>query len=326
MKKFLKENWFVAVIAVFFVAISIYYAYDQNKDNLPAKSVNGKDVVVSADDYNVTADDLYDQLYKTYGKNKLFMSFYKAVIDANIETTDELQAEIDSTVSQTVSYYTNYYGYGISYLNQIAQYYYGYNDFTDYVTYQLKAEDLYAKYIEEHATEFVTDEFISTNNPHVVSYCLIKMDDPSNPTEDDLQRLEKAKKAFAEEYSADTFADFAKAYSEDSSTADAGGKLGYVDVNSSLVDAFKNAALALNSGEVTDWIFDENYGYFLIKCDSTSYEDYKDDANFLSTVLTSNDNLSNTIVWSYAKNANVTFADESVKDYILSQLGNESED
>ncbi len=326
MKKFLKENWFVAVIAVFFVAISIYYAYDQNKDNLPSKSVNGKDVVVSADDYNVTADDLYDQLYKTYGKNKLFMSFYKAVIDANIETTDELQAEIDSTVSQTVSYYTNYYGYGISYLNQIAQYYYGYNDFTDYVTYQLKAEDLYAKYIEEHASEFVTDEFISTNNPHVVSYCLIKMSDPANPTEDDLQRLEKAKKAYAEEYSADTFADFAKAYSEDSSTADAGGKLGYVDVNSSLVDAFKNAALALNSGEVTDWIYDENYGYFLIKCDSTSYEDYKDDANFLSTVLTSNDNLSNTIVWNYAKNANVTFADESVKDYILSQLGIESED
>ena len=75
MKKFLKENWFVAVIALFFVSISIYYAYDQNKDNLPAKTVNGKDVVATVDDVVFTADDLYDTMYKTYGKNQLFLAF-----------------------------------------------------------------------------------------------------------------------------------------------------------------------------------------------------------------------------------------------------------
>lgn len=320
MKKFLKENWFVAVIAVFFIGISIYYAYDQNKDNLPSKVVDGKDVVVSADDYNVTADDLYSELYKTYGKNKLFLSFYKAVVDANVETTEELQEQINSAISQTVSYYTNYYGYGITYLNQIAKQYYGYNDFTDYVTYQMKGEKLYSAYIEEHVDEFVTDEFIANNKPHVISYCLIKMDDPKNPTADDLLRLEAAKKAYSEEYGPETFADFAKKYSEDASTVEEGGKLGYVDVNSSLVKEFLDTALSLNSGEVSDWIFNENYGYFLIKCDSTDFADYKADANFISTILTSNDNLSNIIVWKYAENANVTFADEDVKDYIMSQL------
>ena len=84
MKKFLKENWFVAVIALFFVSISIYYAYDQNKDNLPAKTVNGKDVVATVDDVVFTADDLYDTMYKTYGKNQLFLAFYKGVIDSNV--------------------------------------------------------------------------------------------------------------------------------------------------------------------------------------------------------------------------------------------------
>ena len=171
MKKFLKENWFVAVIALFFVSISIYYAYDQNKDNLPAKTVNGKDVVATVDDVVFTADDLYDTMYKTYGKNQLFLAFYKGVIDSNVEVTSEMKDQINSSVSQTVSYYQTYYGYGIEYLNQLAKQYYGYNTFTEYVEYSIKSEKLYSTYIEEHVSDFVTDEFVEKNKPRVVSYC-----------------------------------------------------------------------------------------------------------------------------------------------------------
>ena len=326
MKKFLKENWFVAVIALFFVSISIYYAYDQNKDNLPAKTVNGKDVVATVDDVVFTADDLYDTMYKTYGKNQLFLAFYKGVIDSNVEVTSEMKDQINSSVSQTVSYYQTYYGYGIEYLNQLAKQYYGYNTFTEYVEYSIKSEKLYSTYIEEHVSDFVTDEFVEKNKPRVVSYCLIKMEDPKNPTDNDLSRLQAAKGAWSSEFNVDTFAEFAKKYSEDDSTASTGGVLGYVDVNSSLVDAFLQTALQLEENEVSDWIFDENYGYFLIKCDSTKYDDYKTDANFISTILSANENLSNEIIWKYAQDANVTFANDEIKDYILEQLNVESED
>lgn len=320
MKEFLKQNWFVAVIAIFFIGISIFYVYDQNKDNLPNKVVDGKDVVFSVDDTNFTADQLYDELYKSYGKSELFLKFYMGVIDANVEETQELTDQINSAISQTVSYYTNYYGYGLEYLNQLARYYYGYPDFPTYVEYQIKAETLYSKYIGEHAQDYVTEEFIAKHNPRVISYCLIKLDDPSNPTAEETDRLNAAKKAWSEEYSAETFADFAKKYSEDASTAGSGGKLGYVDDNSRLVDAFLKAALSLEAGQVSEWIFDENYGYFLIKCDSKNYEDYATDANFLSTVLSDNANLANEIVWTYAQNANITFTDEAVRDYIMQQL------
>ncbi|MGN1399224.1 MAG: peptidylprolyl isomerase [Erysipelotrichaceae bacterium] len=326
MKKFLKENWFVAVIALFFISISIYYAYDQNKDNLPAKTVNGKDVVATVDDVALTADDLYDKMYKTYGKNQLFLAFYKGVIDSNVEVTSEMESEINSSISQTVSYYQTYYGYGIDYLNLLTQQYYGYNTFSEYVEYSIKSEKLFSTYIEEHADEFVTDEFVSENKPRVVSYCLIKMEDPENPTDDDLSRLQTAQQAWQNEFTAETFAEFAKLYSEDESTAAEGGVLGYIDVNSSLVDAFLEAALQLDEHEVSEWIFDENYGYFLIKCDSTQYEDYKTDANFISTILYSRDNLSNEIVWQYAQDANVKFANDDLKNYIMEQLNVESED
>ncbi|MDI9540217.1 MAG: peptidylprolyl isomerase [Bacillota bacterium] len=320
MKDFLKQNWFVAVIALFFTAISIFYAYDQNKDNLPNKVVDGKDVVFSVDDTNFTADELYDELYKTYGQSELFLKFYMGVIDANVEETEELKDQINGAVSQTVSYYTNYYGYGLEYLNQLARYYYGYPDFPSYVEYQIKAEVLYSEYIGKHAEKYVTEEFVAQHNPRVISYCLIKMDDPANPTADETDRLNAAKKAWENEYTVETFGDFAMHYSEDPSTAGNGGKLGYIDNNSALVDAFLKVALALEDGQVSEWIFDETYGYFLIKCDSVNYEDYATDPNFLSTVLTDNANLANEIVWEYAQNANITFIDETVKQYIMQQL------
>ncbi len=325
MKEFLKQNWFVAVIAVFFLGISIFYAYDQNKDNLPSKTVGGKDVVFSVEDTDFPADELYDELYKTYGKSELFLNFYMGVIDANVEETEELTNQINGAVSQTVSYYTNYYGYGLEYLNQLAKYYYGYPDFPTYVKYQIKAEKLYSDYISQHADEYVTEEFITKHNPRVISYCLIKFDDPHNPTAAEMDRLNAAKTAWESEYTAETFNEFAIKYSEDASTASSGGKLGYVDDNSSLVDAFLKTALTLEENEVSKWIFDENYGYFLIKCDSKDYQDYAADPNFLSTVLTDNANLANEIVWQYAKSANITFIDEEVKAYILQQL-NISED
>ncbi len=320
MKEFLKQNWFVAVIAVFFLGISVFYAYDQNKDNLPDKTVNGKDVVFSVDDTNFTADELYDELYKTYGKSELFLKFYMGVIDANVEETEELTEQINNAISQTVSYYTNYYGYGLEYLNQLARYYYGYPDFPSYVEYQLKAEKLYSAYIAQNAEKYVTEEFIAKHNPRVISYCLIKFDDPKNPTADETARLNAAMDGWTNDYTAETFAEFAMKYSEDPSTASKGGKLGYVDNNSALVDAFLKAALALEEGQVSEWIFDKNYGYFLIKCDSKNYADYASDPNFLSTVLTDNANLANEIVWQYAQNADITFMDEAVKDYIMQQL------
>jgi foldase protein PrsA len=320
MKEFLKQNWFVGVIAVFFIGISIFYAYDQNKNNLPNKVVDGKDVVFSVGDTNFTADELYDELYKTYGKSELFLKFYMGVIDANVEDTEELINQINNAVSQTVSYYKSYYGYGLEDLDQMARYYYGYPDFTSYVKYQLKAEVLYSKYISENPEKYITEEFIAKHNPGIISYCLIKFDNPNNPTAEETDRLNTAQQAWCNEYSVETFAEFATKFSEDPSTAGKGGKLGYVDDNSALVDAFLKTALSLEEGQVSEWIFDENYGYFLIKCDSKKYQDYIDDPNFLSTVLTDNANLANDIVWQYAQNADITFTDEAVKDYIMKQL------
>ena len=320
MKKFLKENWFVAVIAVLFLIGTIWFIYDQHKDDLPGKKANGKDVVYSLDDDYVTADEHYENLYKVYGEDIIVKQFMDAVADASVKTTEDLEAEAEYYVSYYSSLYSAYGG--ISYLNQIAQENYGYSDFKTYILYSIKDREMCEEYVSTHIEEYLTDEFFEKYEPRIISYVLIKFDDPENPTEEETIRFNTAKDAWeSDQYTTANFADFAKAYSEDSSTANDGGRLGYVDNQSSLVEAFKNEALQLEEGEVSDWIYSQEYGWFLIRCDSQSYDDIAAESSLVSRILTENEDLSNEIIWYNATQHNVKFANETVKEFIMKELG-----
>lgn len=317
MWKYIKENWFVAVVALFFVAVSIFFAYDQNKGKLPGKTVDGKQVVFSLDDYYFTADDYYDELKGTYFNNDVIRVFQNALLDEAYKTTDDFKDEVRDQVSSTVSYYQAYYGYGEEYLDYIAKYYYGYDSFYDYVFYSLKSNYVYEEYIDSHLDELFTAEFAEKNQPRIVRYVVIAMNDPANPTEDETSKLEEAKKAWAsEEYSASNFADFAKKYSQDSG-ASTGGLFGYLDKNTSGIDeVFLNTALATADGQVSDWTYSEKFGYYLIYVESTKVEDFKGTDGFYNAILSSDTNIASKILWAKAQELGVTFGDEETEKLI----------
>ena len=75
MGKFLKKNWFVALIIVIFACISVYYIYDTNKGKLKGKTSDGEDVVYSVNDTDETASQFYDDLYKSSGNNAALSLF-----------------------------------------------------------------------------------------------------------------------------------------------------------------------------------------------------------------------------------------------------------
>jgi len=323
MLKLLKQHWFVLVVILFFVCAVVYYTYDKNKDNLPGKSVDGKKVVYSVDDTNVTADDMYTKLFDKYGDTTLLVDFKKAVLDAKVPTTDDMKTAAQSLVDQTVSYYTTYYGssYGLDYLNSSAVSE-GYDSFYDYVLYNKKNDKLNSDFVNADLDTYYTADFIAKYKPHMISYVLIKMDKPSAPTADESQRLADAQAAWKNgTYSYDNFADFAKTYSDDSSTASKGGVFGYLDTKSSASTTFVNAALALHAGEVSDWVYDSNYGYFLIACTSDSIDDFKTDDSFIASVLDNNQGLSGKIMWQAAQDLGVTFASDDIQASIKKKLG-----
>ena len=323
----LKEYWFPILVGIFFVCISVYFAYDQNKGKLPGKTVNGQQIVFSVDDTNYSADQLYDDLSKTYYNDRVYTMFHAALLDSAVKSTDEFTAEVNQNYQNMVAAYQQYYGYDVSYLDNIAKTYYGYDTYYEYMLYTTKAQKLYTEYFGNHGEEYFTEEFQQENKPRIVSYVVLTLDDPLNPTAEETEKVKVAQEAWASaEYSAENFADFAKLYSEDGN-ASAGGVFGYLDANTSGIDeVFLNTALALEEGQVSEWTFSEMYGYYLIKIDSVKFEDIKNETDFANAILTSNEGLANKILWDTANQIGVTFGSDEIKKSIMSFLGVESED
>lgn len=327
MAKFLKENWFVAIVAVFFIGVAIFFTYDQNKDKLPGKSVGGKQVVFSVDDTNYTADDLYDRLSSDYYESRVFLSFQKALLDEATKNDKDIETNVKTQYQQTLQYYQSQYGYDEEYLNQIARYYYGYDTFYDYMLYSNKSMSVFKDYIKTNIADLLTDEKKAELNPRIVSYVVIAMDDPANPTAEESSKLKAAQDAWASDtYTAENFGDFAAAYSQDGNAANK-GVFGYIDTKTTGIDeTFLNTALSLKDGEVSEWVYSEQFGYFLIKCDTSDTAALLEEDDFVSEVLNMNEGLQNKVMWQKAQDLGITFGDEEVEKIIKDHMNvNESE-
>ena len=88
MVEILKKNWFVVLIAVLLCGFAIFYVWDTTKDYIGGKSVDGKDVVASIDDYDLTADDLYGEMSK-YATSQVYYRFRNAVIEHPADLADQ---------------------------------------------------------------------------------------------------------------------------------------------------------------------------------------------------------------------------------------------
>lgn len=327
MAKFLKENWFVAIVAVFFIGVAIFFTYDQNKDKLPGKSVGGKQVVFSVDDTNYTADDLYDRLSSDYYESRVFLSFQKALLDEATKNDKDIETTVKTQYQQTLQYYQSQYGYDEEYLNQIARYYYGYDTFYDYMLYSNKSMAVFKDYIKTNIADLLTDEKKAELNPRIVSYVVIAMDDPANPTAEESSKLKAAQDAWASDtYTAENFGDFAAAYSQDGNAANK-GVFGYIDTKTTGIDeTFLNTALSLKDGEVSEWVYSEQFGYFLIKCDTSDTAALLEEDDFVSEVLNMNEGLQNKVMWQKAEELGVSYGDEEVEKIIKDHMNvNESE-
>lgn len=77
MTDFLKKYWFVFLLAIIFLGVTVFYGYETSKNIVAGKKVNGQDIVYSLDQTNVSADELYEKLYDKYGMNILFAKIQK---------------------------------------------------------------------------------------------------------------------------------------------------------------------------------------------------------------------------------------------------------
>lgn len=312
IKSLLKKYGVLFIVAVLFIAAIVYFAVDSNKGIIKGKKENGKDVVVSLNDYNVTADSLYDELManSSYTGYTLYMQYARAVVNATTTPTEDMKAsaqlQAEALISQFKAQYGDSYadylsialnGVGLSKESELEGYYLNY--------YML--QDMIEKYQEEHKDELFGD-FYKEKSPRLVSHILVKMEDPENPTDEEKAKMNKIEEAFA---NGQEFTEIAKEYSDDGS-ASKGGSLGYVDADTSFVEPFLKASLELESGATSDWVQTE-FGYHIIKVDDSTKETMMENDDAMEAMAKFYPNLELTVIKEAASKLDITFANEEAK-------------
>lgn len=328
MIEILKKQWFVVLIALILCSCLVFILWDQNKDKLPGKSEGGKDVVASITDNVFTADDLYTEMGGTMEDAVLYMYFQNAVIEQSIETTDDLksQAKLQADQILTNAKSQNPTGYKKQLASELTALGFGEDGLEDYMLLSQKNKKLQEEYMDTRLDELFTPVY-NAKKSRTVSHILIKMEDSANPTDEEKAKVKSVEDALA---AGTDFAEVAKEFSDDGSAGD-GGSLGYIDSDSQLVSSFSKAALALDKGEVSEWVKVSSEesggsysGWHLIKVDETDKtaleenEDAKD--GIYSAISTANSKLSFQAVWEASKKLEVTFADDDTKARLMKYM------
>lgn len=320
----------IAILAAILAVMVCVVTFDQFSGKQPTKSANGEPVVYSLDGENLTASQYYELLDKNVGDSVLVNAFHRAVL-SNYPTTDEIKETASAQAAAVISNFSQQYP--DNYKEVIGNVlrssgYRGFDDLQEYLENTSKSNAMLDEYLTSHIDDLKIRK---------INYILIKFEniesgtDHSEPTLDEQNRMAAVDAMFEE---GKEFEEVATTLSEDPSTAANGGYLGIIDKNTTdLDDAFTEAALALEDGAVSDWVFSENFGYFRIKNtgstaaafaepEKTATEDESTPASpFQSLCDTWDAGVYDKMLWEKAEEYGVTFKDDATKNRIYRLLG-----
>ena len=256
MSDWIRSNWFVVVVIVALAGATGYFIYDANRNNVPGRQADGKDVIASLAERDITADELYDQGAPFDGQ--LLYNLYKnAVVSQSVQTTSNLEKEakeMEKTIDQNVRGQSSD-KYKEAFSAELASYgFASYDDLYDYCLVNVKEKELDRTYVDAHFEEL--KESLKDKQPRTVSQIKVTVSNPESLTEDEQKKVDSIDKALE----SGTFADAATAFSDDTATADKEGFAGYIDAddaaqgNGVVAAEAVSAALSLKKGETTDWI------------------------------------------------------------------------
>lgn len=339
MSDFLRNNWFVVLIAVIIIGFIGYFIYDTNKDNVSAKTSNNEQVVVSIDGDDITAKDLYDES-APYDGSTIYNMYKNAVIDQSIKTTKDLKKQantLESNIKQNASNQSDDYESTLT--SELAKYgYSSFDDLNNYCLTSVKEKEMNKRYITKHYND--VKKAWEEKSPRTVSIIKMDVSDADNLSETETKKKNNIDKALTKE----SFADVAKAFSEDSNTANNKGFAGYIDSDSasssdssssSTVPAdVVTAAISLKKGETSDWITVTSssgtslYKVYVNQTNAEKIFNAKSNTvanQALYAILNSDSSLANKILESYAKKLDIKFNDKSTKkkfdNYVKSNFG-----
>lgn len=332
----LKENWFIVLIAIVMISFVGYFTYDSTKYNVSSKKVDGKEVLATVADKDVTADDLYNES-KAFDSALIYNIYRNAVVEQTVKTTDDLKDEAKKLENAIRSNANSADNFEESITAELASYgYKSYDDLDDYCMMSVKEKEMNNKYVDKHFDEL--SDAVNKKQPRTISILSMAVADPASLSKEEQKKKDSIDKAIENE----GFASAAKSFSEDPATSNNKGVYGFItsddaaSQNTPLDPTIINSALALDKGKTSDWITvqDKNSGSIMLykvhvdntdlnEIHKTKNKDIKDQV--LYAFLNSNQGLRTTILENNAKKLDIKISDKETKQkldaYIKQQKG-----
>lgn len=328
MAEILKKNWFVVLIAVLLCGFAIYYVWDTTKDFVKGKSVDGKDVIASIDNYDLTADDLYDEIER-FSVSQLYYRFRNAVIEQTVtEETDEMKENADKLKENLEAQAQSSSSYSADELisNMLESVGLESDELDRFCMLAQKESVMQRDYVEKNYDTLMKD----VKNAHIISLIEISVSDADALSDDESETKEKIDAALKK---GTAFADVAADYTQSTQT-DENGLYGYVDseteASSTLTDDMLKAALALKEGETSSWIKvsgDSGDKLVLIYADVVGKDNIKASkdsdvwSSLVSALISRNSTLSSEILFDAADQLEITFTDDTMLSRLRTYAG-----
>ncbi len=234
------------------------------------KLKDGSGIVVSFNNekYNISADELYERLKSDYGTSYIIELMDKEILDDLYPTNDAVNAYANSQIEM----YKQVYGGESELLSQLQNY--GYSSIDDFKERSLilnyKRELATKDYLAKNLTDSEINDYYENNimGDITASHILVKVTVDSSASDEEKKAaddaaLTKIKEIYTKLEAGEDFHDLAKEYSDDTSNAGNGGRLGtftYGEMESS----FEKAAKELKVGEYNKEAVKTSYGYHII--------------------------------------------------------------
>ncbi|PYP88451.1 MAG: peptidylprolyl isomerase [Candidatus Angelobacter sp. Gp1-AA117] len=188
----------------------------------------------------------------------------KVKFDYATFNVDDIQKQVNPTDAELKSYYDSNKA---TYENSIPEK----RQVRYFVVSQQQAEknatvtqsDL-EKYYQDHADKYRVPDRVRVRHILVKTPAVLPGSKPDEKAIAEARK--KAEDLVKQVRSGGNFAELAKKYSDDPGSKDAGGEIGWVTKDSTLVDEFKKASLALTKGQVSDPV-QSTFGFHVIQAE-----------------------------------------------------------
>lgn len=259
VRNFIDQNFRTLVIGFFIVTFifNVFVLSQTRKIHLS----DGKQVIASIDDYDVTAEEVFEAMKEYYGTTTLTNIIDELIADREIEETEELieetQEEVDSLRSQ-------YETYGYDFAEVLTSYGYA-NEaaLRNEILIDLKKEEVVKNYLKAELTEEEIEDYYDNEitDQYTVKHILISAD--STDADAMAEAKSTAEEVIQQLQNGEEWATLVEEYSDDTSTVSTEGLIENF-MKGDVVDSFYEASSNLEDGTYTMEPVESEYGYHII--------------------------------------------------------------